>query len=139
MEPLQKRLRVNHDDERSDLLRTLSRPISPPVKNQSLHPRALKSPWQLTWIRDLPESLNQDAVTLNDLVGDPLICECWEFNFLHDISFLMAAFDPDTRHLVQVHIVHGFWKQEDANRTALSVSRTVLPHNKSHCLGLEGT
>lgn len=86
-------------------------------------PSLLRSPWQLTWIRDLPESLNQDAVTLKDLLGDPLISECWEFNFLHDLDFLMDAFDPDTRHLVKVHVVHGFWKQEDLSRQALVVSR----------------
>jgi hypothetical protein len=34
---------------------------------------------------------------------------------------LMDAFDHDTRHLVKVHVVHGFWKQEDANRLALTV------------------
>merc|ERR1712000_262728 len=79
---------------------SLSRPISPPRKRQREEtPRSVtKSPWQLTWIRDLPEPLNQDAVTLNDLLGDPLIRECWEFNFLHDLDFLMDAFDPDTRH-----------------------------------------
>ena len=100
---------------------TLSRPISPPRKKQraaSVSP----SPWQLTWIRDLPEDLNRDAVTLKDLLGDPLISECWEFNYLHDLRFLMDAFDQDVRHLVKVHVVHGFWKREDLNRLALMVS-----------------
>lgn len=83
---------------------------------------ALASPWQLTWVRDLPDELNRDAVSLKDLLGDPLISECWEFNFLHDVGFLMDAFDADTRHLVKVHVVHGFWKHEDPNRLALVVS-----------------
>lgn len=65
--------------------------------------------------------MNKDAVTLKDLLGDPLISECWEFNFLHNIPFLMDAFDPDTRHLVKVHVVHGFWKREDPNRLTLMV------------------
>lgn len=109
---------------------SLSRPISPPRKKQreQKSPSVLGSPWQLTWIRDLPEALNQDAVTLKDLLGDPLISECWEFNFLHDLHFLMEAFDPDTRHLVKVHVVHGFWKQEDPNRQELIVSCSIDRH-----------
>jgi hypothetical protein len=76
----------------------------------------------LTWIRDLAEKDNKDAVTLKDILGDPLISECWEFNYLHDIPFLMDAFDEDVRHLVQIHIVHGFWKREDGSRLRLNVS-----------------
>lgn len=57
-----------------------------------------------------------------DILGDPLISECWEFNYLHDVDFLMSHFDEDTRHLVKVHIVHGFWKREDSNRLYLEVS-----------------
>lgn len=108
---------------------SLSRPIIPPPKRQREAPNITASPWQLTWIRDLPESLNRDAVTLKDLLGDPLISECWEFNYLHDIHFLMDAFDPDTRHLVKVHVVHGFWKQEDVNRQILVVLLTASPGN----------
>ncbi|PNY26059.1 tyrosyl-DNA phosphodiesterase [Tolypocladium capitatum] len=111
--------------ERAATPDSLSRPISPPRKHQRREARIFKSPWQLTWIRDLPEELNQDAVSLKDLLGDPLIRECWEFNYLHDIAFLMDAFDPDTRHLVKVHVVHGFWKQDDPRRLMLSVSATA--------------
>lgn len=84
--------------------------------------QTFSSPFQLTWIRDLPESANKDAVTLRDLLGDPLIAECWEFNYLHDVDFLMAAFDEDVRSSVQVHLVHGFWKKEDPSRLMLEVS-----------------
>ncbi|KAL2158920.1 hypothetical protein VTH06DRAFT_2950 [Thermothelomyces fergusii] len=63
--------------------------------------------------------MNKDAITLKEILGDPLIAECWEFNYLHDIDFLMAAFDPDVRHLVKVHVVHGFWKREDPSRLEL--------------------
>ncbi|KFA72733.1 hypothetical protein S40288_06136 [Stachybotrys chartarum IBT 40288] len=105
---------------------SLTRPISPPTKKKRTAPRAaaaavaVASPWQLTWIRDLPADCNRDAVTLRDLLGDPLIAECWQFNFLHDIPFIMEAFDPDTRHLVKVHIVHGFWKREEPRRSMLA-------------------
>lgn len=89
-------------------------------------PQTFRSPFQLTRIRDLPPELNRDTVTLRDILGDPLISECWEFNYLHDIDFLMSAFDADVRGLVKVHVVHGFWKREDPNRLALQVGRPVL-------------
>ncbi|KAF4339156.1 hypothetical protein FBEOM_6976 [Fusarium beomiforme] len=110
---------------------SLQRSISPPRK-KTKKPSVLKSPWQLTWIRDLPEDDNKDTVTLKDLLSDPLISECWEFNFLHNISFLMDAFDPDTRHLVKVHLVHGFWKREDENRTALENEAANFENVKIH-------
>ena len=121
MEPSSKRPRDEEEPISStSVLECLSRPISPPRKKKTTR-KVLGSPWQLTHIRDLPEELNQNAVSLHDLLGDPLISECWEFNYLHDIKFLMEAFDPDTRHLVKVHIVHGFWKQDDPSRQFLAV------------------
>jgi hypothetical protein len=94
---------------------------------------SMASPWQLTWIRDLPDSHNHQAITLSDLLGDPLISECWEFNYLHDVGFLMGAFDSDTRHLVQVHVVHGFWKQEDPQRQLLRVRKLYCPPPGGPC------
>lgn len=120
MERTLKRRRL--EDKEFETPESLTRPVSPPNKKRR-HVPAVNSPWQLTWIRDLPDHQNQDAVTLKGLLGDPLISECWEFNFLHDIHFLMDAFDPDTRHLVQVNVVHGFWKRGDPNRQALQVSQ----------------
>jgi len=52
-------------------------------------PVVLSSPIQLTHIKDLPEHLNVDSVKLSDILGDPLIRECWQFNFLIDLDFLM--------------------------------------------------
>ncbi|KAI5463300.1 tyrosyl-DNA phosphodiesterase-domain-containing protein [Mariannaea sp. PMI_226] len=116
-----------HDDQGSKTPESLTRPVSPPSKKRYIA-SIIKSPWQLTWIRDLPEPQNQDAVTLAELLGDPLISECWEFNYLHDIPFLMEKFDPDTRHLVKVHVVHGFWKREDPNRIALQDAAAKYPN-----------
>ncbi|KAK0645653.1 tyrosyl-DNA phosphodiesterase-domain-containing protein [Cercophora newfieldiana] len=93
--------------------------------NPSQH-QILPSPFHLTTIQDLPPNLNTDTLTLRDLLGDPLISECWEFNYLHDIDFLLSAFDSDVRHLVQVHVVHGFWKNEDPNR--LELERQAARH-----------
>ena len=102
---------------------------------QSQEIKIIESPWHLTWIRDLPDSSNKGAVTVQDILGDPLISECWNFNFLHDLDFLMRAFDPDTRHLVKLHVIHGFWKREDSNRLMLEVgfdhatTHEVITHN----------
>lgn len=51
--------------------------------------RFASSPIQLTRIRDLPPEQNVDAISLRDILGDPLIKECWQFNYLFDIEFLM--------------------------------------------------
>lgn len=133
-----KRQRLNDDEDIGSgaitLPKTLTSSISPPPLRRGLksadgsarvatsqRPRSITSQFQLTWIRDLPEPSNVDAVTLKDILGDPLIAECWEFNYLHDIDFLMKAFDSDVRDLVKVHVIHGFWKQDDNQRERLKV------------------
>jgi tyrosyl-DNA phosphodiesterase-1 len=131
-EPPQKRRRLSlgaegssASDRNQELTHSsLSRPISPPPLRRVKENQTSKlkpSPFQLTWIRDLPETSNNDAVSLRDILCDPLISECWEFNYLHDLDFLMEAFDQDVRDLVKVHVVHGFWKNEDQSRLALKV------------------
>lgn len=93
--------------------------IQPTPEGSGSQPSIFRSPFQLTKIRDLPPASNQDTVTLTDLLGDPLISECWNFNYLHDIPFLLSAFDEDVRTSVKVHVVHGFWKKDDGNRQQL--------------------
>ncbi|KZL80068.1 tyrosyl-dna phosphodiesterase [Colletotrichum incanum] len=140
MERAPKRQRLAEDVEktekteiatRPDVPRSLSRAISPPKKRNRQGER-IRSPFQLTRIRDLPEAANHDTVALKDILGDPLIAECWEFNFLHDIHFLMSHFDEDTRDIVKVHIVHGFWKREDPNRLALQEEAEAYPNVELH-------
>lgn len=116
----------NKVDQRALIHEYLSKPVSPPPFRRprnmpSKSSGVTKSPFQLTHIRDLPESSNIDAVRLRDILGDPLISECWEFNYLHDVEFLMEQFDPDVRDLVKVHVIHGFWKKEDESRLKLIV------------------
>ncbi|KAI0388014.1 phospholipase D/nuclease [Hypomontagnella monticulosa] len=124
VEPQAKRRRTSDTDDNDvtkqpdNIPASLSHPISPPRKKVARE-RKLISPIQLTTIRDLPEESNIGAVSLHDLLGDPLIAECWEFNYLHDVDFLMSHFDEDTRSLVKVHIVHGFWKKEEPSRLAM--------------------
>jgi tyrosyl-DNA phosphodiesterase-1 len=52
----------------------------------------MASPIQLTKIRDLAPEQNVDAVSLKDILGDPLIRECWNFNYLFDLDFVMSVF-----------------------------------------------
>lgn len=54
----------------------------------------IRSPFRLTHIRDLNGESNTDTVTLNDFLRDPMIKECWQFNFLFDIDFVMSASSP---------------------------------------------
>lgn len=128
-----------HQTNSKDLPHALTSTISPPPlrrkqKVQAEAPKVMKSPFQLTWIRDLPESSNKDAVSLKDILGDPLIAECWEFNYLHNLDFLMDAFDGDVRDLVKVHVIHGFWKNEDPARLSLKVNSFSV-----YCTGLHST
>lgn len=64
---------------------------SPPV----LKPQTQKitnyisSPFRLTRIHDLKADKNVDAIGLRDILGDPMIKECWNFNFLFDLDFVM--------------------------------------------------
>lgn len=47
------------------------------------------SPFQLTRIRDLAAPQNVDTVQLKDILGNPMVKECWNFNFLFDLHFVM--------------------------------------------------
>ena len=122
------------DADGRPILPSLTRSISPVeqtrqitktpdvTSTEPLGPRkTINSPFTLTRIRDLPPWANVHVVSLRDILGDPLISECWEFNYLHDVDFLMSAFDQDVKDLVKVHIVHGFWKEEDPSRKDLHV------------------
>ncbi|KAL8801101.1 MAG: hypothetical protein Q9182_004694 [Xanthomendoza sp. 2 TL-2023] len=95
--------------------RSLETPSSE-ENNLSSSRRLIPSPIQLSTVNGLAASNNVDTVGLKDILGDPLIRECWLFNYLIDVDFITSQLDEDTRALVQVKIVHGSWKEEDANR-----------------------
>ncbi|OCK85976.1 tyrosyl-DNA phosphodiesterase 1 [Lepidopterella palustris CBS 459.81] len=91
--------------------------------------RYVPSPIQLMQIRDLSAAENVDTIGLTDILGDPLIKECWQFNYLFDLDFLMSvALDPDVKNTVQVKVVHGSWKKEDSNRLWLEKSSKRYPN-----------
>lgn len=50
-----------------------------------------------------------------------MIKECWQFNYLFDLNFLMGALDEDVRGIAQVKVIHGSWKKEDTRRLRLEV------------------
>ncbi|CAD6439171.1 8824f4b5-3595-43a6-a2d9-f11a89b7d655 [Sclerotinia trifoliorum] len=156
-EPAQKRRRVddnaNGNTNGKGVRRGMNRSVSPPplrryrkempiqeegsldqevesykqTSSKNTKQKVVKSPFQLTSIRDLPASSNVDTVSLRDILGDPLISECWEFNYLHNLDFLMEQFDEDVRNLVKVNVVHGFWKREDQSR--LNLMEQVLKYS----------
>ena len=98
------------EDHESDLLLA---PISPPQTSRSaqasgtgstnsvtshntlqkqedpLRNLSISSPIQLSYVEGLSLSNNIDTISLKDIVGDPLIKECWAFNYLIDVDFLM--------------------------------------------------
>ena len=47
------------------------------------------SPVQLNFIEELPASSNVDCISLGSILGDPMIKECWLFNYLFDMDFVM--------------------------------------------------
>ncbi|EMD64837.1 hypothetical protein COCSADRAFT_36213 [Bipolaris sorokiniana ND90Pr] len=97
-------------------------------KDADLETRFIPSPVRLTRIEKLPKEKNVDTVGLTDLLGDPLIKECWNFNYLFDLDFIMQHFDRDIRDMVKVKIVHGFWRGDDKNRIALLETAERYPN-----------
>lgn len=49
----------------------------------------IQSPIQLNFIEQLPTSSNVDCISLGNILGDPMIKECWLFNYLFDIDFVV--------------------------------------------------
>lgn len=86
------------------------------------------SPVQLISVEDLPNTLNIDTISLKDILGCPLIKECWVFNYCFDVDFVMSQFDDDIRDLVQVKIVHGSWRKEDSNKIGIDEAAGRYPN-----------
>ncbi|KAL9124949.1 MAG: hypothetical protein Q9217_005782 [Psora testacea] len=89
---------------------------------------AIPSPVQLNFVSEFPASSNVDTISLGNILGDPLIKECWLFNYLFDVDFVMKQFDPDVRNLVQVKIVHGSWRKEDKNGSGVEEGAKRYPN-----------
>ena len=121
----------------ADLNEATLETISPPplarnkgkeTQQQNQHTITESSPFQLIKIRDLPASSNVDTVTLSDILGDPMIKEQWQFNFLHDIDFIMSHLDADVRDTVQTKIIHGFHDKNSLSRINLEATANKYPN-----------
>ncbi|KAI5200134.1 phospholipase D/nuclease [Aureobasidium subglaciale] len=121
----------------ADLAPSTIESISPPPlkrnhgkekQHQEHHTVTQASPFQLTRIRDLPASANVDTVTLSDLLGDPMIRENWQFNFLIDIDFVMSYLDEDVRDTVVTKIIHGFHDKNSLSRINLEATAKKYPN-----------
>ena len=51
--------------------------------------RSIASPVQLNFIEELPPASNVDTISLGSILGDVMIKECWLFNYLFDLDFVM--------------------------------------------------
>ena len=51
--------------------------------------RIIPSPIQLNFVAEFPASSNKDTTGLGSILGNPLISECWLFNYRFDIDFIM--------------------------------------------------
>ena len=59
---------------------------------ERLEPKVVASPVQLNFIEELPGISNVNAISLGSILGDPMIKECWLFNYLFDMDFVMCDY-----------------------------------------------
>lgn len=78
---------VRTDKKRNDIKPTDIKSIKQNLKDISS--KTIQSPIQLNHVKDLPVSCNLDTTKLSGILGDPIIKECWLFNYLFDIDFIM--------------------------------------------------
>ncbi|EWC44964.1 hypothetical protein DRE_01023 [Drechslerella stenobrocha 248] len=138
-EPSSKRIKLSASS-------SLNRAISPPpLSRPPSTPRiasdgpgktlTISSPFKLTCIRDFPANKNIDCIGIKDILGNPLIRELWSFNYMHDLSWLVAQLDQDTARLTAVKIVHGSWRREDPARKQLEEQLALLTAPNSFTSG----
>ena len=111
-----------HNDQSSAEL------LSNTFPRSTLNSYSNPSPVQLSFVKDLPSSANLDTISLHEILGDPLIKECWLFNYCFNVDFMMKQFDGDVRHIVQVKIVHGSWRKEDYNKIHIDEAARRYPN-----------
>ncbi|KAF2019391.1 phospholipase D/nuclease [Aaosphaeria arxii CBS 175.79] len=114
------RLDLDSDSEQQPMVKdNVNGPNKDSATNDQSKKALIPSPVQLTKIGDLAPHQNVDTVTLHDILGDPKLIECWNFNYLFDVDFVLRHFDPRVRNLIQLKIIHGFWRRDDDRRHRL--------------------
>ena len=56
---------------------------------EASNPRVVPSPVQLNFVKQLPPASNTDTISIGSVLGDVMIKECWLFNYLFDLDFIM--------------------------------------------------
>ncbi|KAF8426098.1 tyrosyl-DNA phosphodiesterase I, partial [Terfezia claveryi] len=88
------------------------------------------TPFQLTHISTLPTN---HTITLRSLLT-PTTQSCtlttvWCFNYIHSLPFLVSSLPCDANlSTLRIHLVHGSWRTEDANRIRLEEERLEHPY-----------
>ena len=80
---------VNHSVSTPTYNESYQLPGSTNTPTMSQSTTLFPSPVQLNFIEELPASSNVDCVSLGSILGDPMIKECWLFNYLFDMDFVM--------------------------------------------------
>ncbi|KAF3922992.1 hypothetical protein ABW20_dc0103192 [Dactylellina cionopaga] len=97
----------------------------------------ISSPFKLTHIANFTRNQNLDTVTISDILGNPLIKEVWSFNFMHDLTWLVSHLDQDIARSINIKIVHGNWKREDAYRAQLEEEKETLTSTENETGGYQ--
>lgn len=88
------------------------------------------TPFRLTHISTLPTN---HTITLRSLLTPPTtsctLTTVWCFNYIHSLPFLVSSLPSDTNlSTLRIHLVHGSWRTEDANRIRLEEERLEHPY-----------
>lgn len=96
---------LTQDDEQGDALtidltrdgplkEPAGKAIPAPISESTKVGKMIPSPIQLNHVDGLPTKSNVDTLRLSDILGDPLVKECWLLNYLFDIDFVMWELLP---------------------------------------------
>ncbi|CAN6618988.1 hypothetical protein TRVA0_007S02564 [Trichomonascus vanleenenianus] len=91
----------------------------------------VRSPIRLIRVRDLPDSMNQDAVSLADIIGHVDLVEMYQFNFAISIEFVMSQIHPDALGSVKSWFFYGYTPDHDPRTERLmnEASACQYPEN----------
>lgn len=93
--PKRRRIAVHDKDREENLVETTQAPKSSDhvhevgISAENAASRVVPSPVQLNFIDELPGRANVDTISLGSILGDVMIRECWLFNYLFDVDFVM--------------------------------------------------
>ena len=105
---------------------------TPPPNEASTIPSSPNThiPFRLTHI---PALSTNHTINLQSLLTPPTpsrtLTTVWCFNYIHSLPFLVSNLPNDTNlSTLRIHLVHGYWRTEDAHRLHLEQSRLEHPY-----------